>query len=225
MKKMKYTRNVSQKCFDTGNRKNLPVREGVLKERLTDPNNVSHTRSVESITISHKTYNHSNVDSEVMQIANLKGGQPYTIISTGADLEKKIQNLKPISTENVPKQKNDQSQGMPSVNYGSPVSIFNPNNKGYVPALKSGDKTIQENMTLEELISKIDDKRDKIKKSVREELEDYFNANQSTPQFTESTGTQLMHQSINDQINMKSPPVSHRKNIASRGRLLKRIIF
>ena len=87
MKKMKYNRNVSQKYFDTSGNKKLNE-SNILRERLTDPNNISNNRSNESITISHKTFNHSNVDSEKIRMGNLKG-QSVILVQSGIDLEKK----------------------------------------------------------------------------------------------------------------------------------------
>mmetsp|Transcript_15804 Transcript_15804/g.15565 ORF Transcript_15804/g.15565 Transcript_15804/m.15565 type:complete len:108 (-) Transcript_15804:184-507(-) len=105
---------------------------------------------------------------------NQKIKQAMNEIQNTLEQERLKLQQKPLEKEEPPKARVDQSQGLTSMNYGSPISMFNPHSKVYTPTLKSGSKNDHEQMTLEELISKIDNKRDMIKRSVREEMDDYF---------------------------------------------------
>lgn len=193
LKKATFARNVSQKYLNSQEKIRLNE-SNILRERLTDPNNVSYNRSNESITISHKTFNHSNIDSEKIVVTNLKNGAGILVKST-IDMEKKIYGNK-VNNENCPRALPDNSQLLGSL--GSPISIFNPDKKVYTPKLYKN-----ENMTLEELISKIDSRREVLKRSVRED-DDLLGKKQQTPEFTESNTSQIYHQSTNDQVSMKT---------------------
>ena len=107
------------------------------------------------------------------------------------------------------------------MNMGSPVSIFNPDKRVYTPKMKSMEKN--ENMSLEELISKIDIRREIFKKSVREEAEEYFAiANRfKTPEFTEQDTSAMGHQSTNDQMSYMNGDMSQSRPDYSRKFLTK----
>jgi hypothetical protein len=215
MKKMKYNRNVSQKLLNTSVHQNLNE-SNILRERLTDPNNVSYMKSNDSITISHKTFNHSNNGSENITMKGLKG-QGMNYIQSAIDLEKKRINAQKASASNSYPSVAKPAQVINSMNFGSPISMFNPDNKQYVPTLRSGEKVNHEHLSLEDLISKIDSKRDMIKRSVREEMEDYFGTKQLTPQFTDVSNSQLFQQSTYDQISYKNWN-ENQVNIESKGK-------
>jgi hypothetical protein len=215
MKKMKYSRNVSQKILNTSGQQILNE-SNILRERLTDPNNVSYIKSNDSITISHKTFNHSNNESEKvnMKALNAKG---INYLQSAIDVEKRRINAQKASAVNDNHPSAKTNQVVSSMNFGSPISMFNPDNKQYTPTLRSGDRSIHDHMSLEDLISKIDAKRNLIKRSVREEMEDYFGTKQLTPQFTDASNSQFFHQSTNDQISnidYNGPQV----NIESKGK-------
>ena len=123
--------------------------------------------------------------------------------------------------QNIENKREDQSQGINSMNYGSPISMFNPHNKAYTPTLGSGAKETHDNMTLEELISKIDNKRNMIKRSVREEMEGYFGVRQSTPQFTESVTSQFLQNTTNDQASVNFPYMSGHVQAEDKGKQIK----
>lgn len=80
-------RNVSQKYLHSQN--NIKYSNpNVLRERLTDPNNISNNRSNDSITISHHTMNQSNNESDKINISNLKHNSSQNNFKSSIDLEK-----------------------------------------------------------------------------------------------------------------------------------------
>jgi len=197
MKKMKYYRNISQKYLNS--QEGLKLNESnILRERNTDTNNISNIKSNESITISHRTFNHSNYESEKVSLSNPKTASANAIKSC-IDLEKKrIAKNKSKSTIGVNNRDNT-SQVVNSVSLGSPISMFNPEKRLKHPTVANHD-----NMTLEEMISRIDSRREVFKKSVREEMEDYMGVRQSTPQFTDCSNSNFFYQSTNDQVSTKA---------------------
>ena len=97
VQKLSDNRNVSQKYLQhphmSFNEKN------VLRERLTDPNNISNNASNSSITISHHTMNQSNYESDRIVIANLKHDEANKIQHRSAiDLERVIKQSLSTST-------------------------------------------------------------------------------------------------------------------------------
>jgi hypothetical protein len=177
--KKQYPRNVSQKFLNSQER--FPLNESnILRERYTDPNNVSNIKSNESITISHKTFNHSNYESEKPQNG--------IISTTDLAMEKRRAVL----------EMNSKQKGVQKLSMGSPISMFNPEKKVVMKLDQN------ENLTLEEMISRIDSRREVFKKSVREELEEYMGIRHSTPQFTESPNSNFLYQSTNDNGTIKT---------------------
>lgn len=92
----------------------------------------------------------------------------------------------------------DKAQVTYSMNLGSPINEFNIDKRIYTPRMKSPEKN--ENMTLEELISKIDSRREIFRKTVREETEEYFSKQFKTPQFVEDDTSAMYLQSTKDQV-------------------------
>ena len=178
LKKLQNYRNVSQKYLNT--QSHLKLNESnVLRERLTDPNNVSNIKSEGSITISHHTNNHSNYESEKIIYSALKQNAiNQGFMPSWIDIEKKRVNNenRPINSPNVNQ----------LINYGSPISIFNQSKKISTSNQVSLDKSNQENMSLEDLISRIDSRREFFKKSVKEEFNENFVQRYKTPEFTDS---------------------------------------
>lgn len=153
----------------------------VIKERYTDPNNVSHVKSDCSITISHHTFNHSNYDSEKVGVSNLKhNGSNGNLMLSSIDAERRVNN------ENRPMNICRPNEKTSLTNFGSPISIFNPERKVFTPQMLNSDKANNDNVSLEDLISKIDSRREIFKKSVREEMEENIGNKFKTPEFTDS---------------------------------------
>lgn len=183
LKKLQNYRNVSQKYLNTQVHGKLNE-SNVLRERLTDPNNVSHIKSEGSITISHHTINHSNYDSEKIIYSALKQNAiNQGLIPSWIDIEKKR-----VNNENRPIN-NPNSSGSHLINYGSPVAFFDQSKKKLAYNQVSIDKSNQENISLEDLISKIDSRREFFKKSVREDFDNNFVQRYKTPEFTDSPQT------------------------------------
>ena len=222
IKKTTSAQNISQQYINIQNDGQFNSKSNILREKSIDQNNISNIRSNDSITISHHTLNHSHIESEKLNISVTQN--PMVVSRSAKDLDRVIRQSNSTSTirrskisdentqpnnasveclplqyHNIPNQVNKEAQIVNNTNLGSPISIFNPNKKLYTPKMQSVEK--KENMSLEELISRIDSRREVFKKSIKDEREEYFIANANrTPEFTENNTSVIYNNSTTDPV-------------------------